>query len=75
MKIIFNYSEEDIANFFPASRKESRIHHQELTDTFSIEEMSISGDDEEEEDDLHLVPPKTTYKGLKCCPVNFCTIL
>ncbi|KAH0809974.1 hypothetical protein GEV33_012815 [Tenebrio molitor] len=57
-------SEEDIVNFFPLSRKESRIH-QELTDTFSIEEMSISGDDEEEED-LHLVPPQTVYKKFAC---------
>lgn len=70
-----NFSEEDIANFFPLSRKESRIHHQEITDTFSIEEMSISGDEEEDEEDLHLVPPQTTYKGLKCCPMTFCTIL
>lgn len=49
--------------------------HQEITDTFSIEEMSISGDEEEDEEDLHLVPPQTTYKRLKCCPIKFCTIL
>ncbi|KAJ3648869.1 hypothetical protein Zmor_020638 [Zophobas morio] len=66
-------SEEDIVNFFPLSRKESRIH-QELTDTFSIEEMSISGDDEEEED-LHLVPPQTVYKKFACCPFSFCVIM
>ncbi|CAH0550961.1 unnamed protein product [Brassicogethes aeneus] len=58
-------SEEDIVNFFPLSRKESRVHH-ELTDTFSIEEMSISGDDEEEEDELHLQWTwwKSSAKGL-----------
>ncbi|CAH1995871.1 unnamed protein product [Acanthoscelides obtectus] len=66
-------SEEDIVNFFPLSRKETRIH-QELTDTFSIEEMSISGDDEEEED-LHLVPPQTNYRRFKCCPISMCTII
>ncbi|XP_030749466.1 uncharacterized protein LOC115877454 [Sitophilus oryzae] len=66
-------SEEDIVNFFPLSRKESRMH-QELTDTFSIEEMSISGDDDDE-DDLHLVPPQTVYKKFDCCPFNFCVIL
>ncbi|VEN52192.1 unnamed protein product [Callosobruchus maculatus] len=66
-------SEEDIVNFFPLSRKETRIH-QELTDTFSIEEMSISGDDEEEED-LHLVPPQTNHKRFKCCPISMCTII
>lgn len=67
------FSEEDIVNFFPLSRKESRVH-QELTDTFSIEEMSISGDDEEEED-LHLVPPQTVYKKFACCPFTFCVIM
>lgn len=67
------FSEEDIVNFFPLSRKESRIN-QELTDTFSIEEMSISGDDEEEED-LHLVPPQTTYKKFSCCSFTLCSIL
>lgn len=66
------FSEEDIVNFFPLSRKESRTH-QELTDTFSIEEMSISGD--EEEDDLHLVPPQTTYKRFGCCPIVACVLL
>ncbi|KAJ8933166.1 hypothetical protein NQ314_014173 [Rhamnusium bicolor] len=66
-------SEEDIVNFFPLSRKESRVHH-ELTDTFSIEEMSISGDDEEEED-LHLVPPQTIYKRFECCSFSFCVIM
>ncbi|XP_017769464.1 PREDICTED: uncharacterized protein LOC108557465 [Nicrophorus vespilloides] len=66
-------SEEDIVNFFPLSRKESRVH-QELTDTFSIEEMSISGDDEEEED-LHLVPPQTVYKKFACCSFTLCVIL
>ncbi|KAI4468628.1 hypothetical protein QE152_g1016 [Popillia japonica] len=66
-------SEEDIVNFFPLSRKESRVH-QELTDTFSIEEMSISGDEEEEED-LHLVPPQTIYRKLSCCPFSVCAIL
>ncbi|XP_074036748.1 uncharacterized protein isoform X3 [Leptinotarsa decemlineata] len=65
-------SEEDIVNFFPLARKESRIHH-ELTDTFSIEEMSISGDDEEE--DLHLVPPTTFYKNIKCCSSSCCAIM
>ncbi|XP_050509490.1 uncharacterized protein LOC126886582 [Diabrotica virgifera virgifera] len=65
-------SEEDIVNFFPQARKESKVHH-ELTDTFSIEEMSISGDDEEE--DLHLVPPTTIYKTFKCCPFSTCTII
>ncbi|CAH1114345.1 unnamed protein product [Psylliodes chrysocephalus] len=65
-------SEEDIANFFPQARKESKVHH-ELTDTFSIEEMSISGDDEEE--DLHLVPPTTIYKTFKCCSFSTCNIL
>lgn len=68
------FSEEDIVNFFPLSRKESRAH-QEITDTFSIEEMSISGDDEEEEEDLHLVPPQTAYKKIACCPFTFCVIL
>lgn len=65
-------SEEDIVNFFPNARKESKVH-QELTDTFSIEEMSISGDDEEE--DLHLVPPNTVYKTFKCCMSPSCTII
>ncbi|KAJ8960180.1 hypothetical protein NQ318_003903, partial [Aromia moschata] len=65
--------EEDIVNFFPLSRKESRVH-QELTDTFSIEEMSISGDDEEEED-LHLVPPQTVYKRFDCCSFSLCVIM
>ncbi|XP_060528810.1 uncharacterized protein LOC132703512 [Cylas formicarius] len=65
-------SEEDIVNFFPMSRKESK-GHQELTDTFSIEEMSISGDDDEE--DLHLVPPQTIYKKFGCCSFNFCVIM
>lgn len=55
------------------SRKESKAH-QELTDTFSIEEMSISGDDEEEED-LHLVPPQTVYKKFGCCPMSICVIM
>lgn len=68
-----SFSEEDIVNFFPLSRKESKAH-QELTDTFSIEEMSISGDDEEEED-LHLVPPQTVYKKFGCCPMSFCVIM
>lgn len=75
--IIFSFytSEEDIVNFFPLSRKESKAHHhQELTDTFSIEEMSISGDDEEEED-LHLVPPQTVYRKFGCCPFNMCVLL
>ncbi|XP_076257485.1 uncharacterized protein LOC143194720 isoform X2 [Rhynchophorus ferrugineus] len=66
-------SEEDIVNFFPLSRKESRIH-QELTDTFSIEEMSISGDEDDEED-LHLVPPQTVYKRFGCCTFSFCVIM
>ncbi|XP_022908166.1 uncharacterized protein [Onthophagus taurus] len=66
-------SEEDIVNFFPLSRKESRVHH-ELTDTFSIEEMSISGDEDDEED-LHLVPPQTIYRKLTCCPFSKCVIL
>ncbi|XP_019866906.1 uncharacterized protein LOC109595912 [Aethina tumida] len=66
-------SEEDIVNFFPLSRKESRVH-QELTDTFSIEEMSISGDDEEE-DELNLVPPSKIYKKFGCCPFSFCVIM
>ncbi|XP_018329666.1 uncharacterized protein LOC108740010 [Agrilus planipennis] len=64
-------SEEDIVNFFPLSRKESR--KEELTDTFSIEEMSISGDEEEE--DLHLVPPQPVYKNFRCCPMTVCTLL
>lgn len=68
----FIFSEEDIVNFFPLSRKESRLH-QELTDTFSIEEMSISDDDDEE--DLHLVPPQTVYKKFACCPISFCVIM
>ncbi|KAK4885778.1 hypothetical protein RN001_002049 [Aquatica leii] len=64
-------SEEDIVNFFPLSRKESRAH-QELTDTFSIEEMSISGDEEE---DLHLVPPQPVYRRFACCPFPVCIVL
>ena len=71
--IYFCSSEEDIVNFFPLSRKESRIHH-ELTDTFSIEEMSISGDEDEEED-LHLVPPQTIYRKFSCCPFTLCVIM
>ncbi|XP_065167471.1 uncharacterized protein [Atheta coriaria] len=66
-------SEEDIVNFFPLSRKESRVH-QELTDTFSIEEMSISGDEDDEED-LHLVPPQAVYKKFACCSFTLCAIL
>lgn len=59
----YYYSEEDIVNFFPVNRaKENR---QELTDTFSIEEMSVSGP--EDEDDLHLVPPLPVYKKFGCC--------
>lgn len=67
----FLFSEEDIVNFFPLSRKESRAH-QELTDTFSIEEMSISGDEEE---DLHLVPPQPVYRRFACCSFPVCVIL
>lgn len=66
-------SEEDIINFFPLSRKESKTH-QEISDTFSIEELSISGDEDEEED-LHLVPPSTIYRTVTCCPTSSCTLL
>ncbi|CAG9860677.1 unnamed protein product [Phyllotreta striolata] len=66
-------SEEDVANFFPHARKESKVH-QELTDNFSIEEMSISGDEDEEED-LHLVPPTSVRKTFKCCQFTVCNIL
>ncbi|KAL3286368.1 hypothetical protein HHI36_000875 [Cryptolaemus montrouzieri] len=59
-------SEEDIINFFPISRKESRIH-QEISDTFSIEEMSISGGEDEDEEDLHLIPPQTDFTSFSCC--------
>ncbi|KAK9878544.1 hypothetical protein WA026_022441 [Henosepilachna vigintioctopunctata] len=59
-------SEEDIINFFPVSRKETRVH-QEISDTFSIEEMSISGEDDDDEEDLHLIPPQTTISSFSCC--------
>lgn len=59
------YSEEDVANFFPIARAKEVHKHQDLTDTFSIEELSISGDDDE--DDLHLVPPAPLRRSYECC--------
>lgn len=69
MCVCVKNSEEDVVNFFPISRaKDPR--QQELTDTFSIEEMSVSGGEEEEEEDLHLVPPTPVYKRFGCCGVQ-----
>lgn len=70
------FSEEDVVNFFPISRMKDSRQHQELTDTFSIEEMSVSGGEEEEED-LHLVPPTPVYKRFGCCgvPTDKCSLM
>lgn len=66
-------SDEDIpVHFFPAAKE--RLGRQELSDTFSIEELELSPD----EDDLNLVPPKQMYHRWACCaiPVDWrCTIL
>ncbi|XP_045470018.1 uncharacterized protein LOC123677503 [Harmonia axyridis] len=67
-------SEEDIINFFPAARKEPRVH-QEISDTFSIEEMSISGAEDEDEEDLHLIPPQQNFSKISCCRCSSCTIV
>ncbi|XP_044746028.1 uncharacterized protein LOC123307689 [Coccinella septempunctata] len=67
-------SEEDIINFFPASRKDPRVH-QEISDTFSIEEMSISGGEDEDEEDLHLIPPQKNFAKFSCCQCSSCTIV
>lgn len=61
-------SEEDV-HFFPMDKPSVKA---ELTDTFSIEEMEVSAD----EDDLHLLPPKNASRSLLCCPFNFrCNVL
>ncbi|KAF4521919.1 hypothetical protein B566_EDAN007474 [Ephemera danica] len=65
--------DEDIpVHFFPAAKE--RLGRQELSDTFSIEELELSPD----EDDLNLVPPKQMYHRWACCaiPVDWrCAIL
>ncbi|XP_046398573.1 uncharacterized protein LOC124165281 isoform X2 [Ischnura elegans] len=69
-------SEEEI-HFFPVSSSAGKggniaMGRQVLTDTFSIEGLDLSGEDEEEEDDddeddLNLVPPKLHYQTCTCC--------
>lgn len=56
------FSDEDLpVNFFPSSK--DKAVKQELTDTFSIEEMDMSPDEDE---DLNLEPPKQ-IKRRWCC--------
>ncbi|XP_071439011.1 uncharacterized protein [Hetaerina americana] len=68
-------SEEEI-HFFPVSSSAGKgnipMGRQVLTDTFSIEGLDLSGEEEEEEDeddedDLNLVPPKLHYQSCTCC--------
>ncbi|KAL0278854.1 UNVERIFIED_CONTAM: hypothetical protein PYX00_000545 [Menopon gallinae] len=54
-------SDEDI-HFFPTKLPVK----QELTDTFSIEEIQVTPD-EDDEDDLNLLPPKPTYQRISIC--------
>jgi hypothetical protein len=62
MKCYLCFSDEDIpVHFFPASKAQ----RQELSDTFSIEELELSPD----EDDLNLVPPKQMYQRCGCCAI------
>ncbi|XP_063225344.1 protein FAM219A [Bacillus rossius redtenbacheri] len=54
---------DDDVNFFPLARiKDGK---QELTDTFSIEALDVSPD----EDDLDLLPPQPVYERRLCCVV------
>ena len=71
-QLIF-YSEEDI-NFFPVKMRDGR---QELSDTFSIENLPLSGG-EEDEDDLDLLPPQKSHRKWGCCGISFsasCSII
>lgn len=61
-------SEEDI-NFFPVKMRDGR---QELSDTFSIENLPLSGG-EEDEDDLDLLPPQKPLRKCGCCGLSFST--
>ncbi|CAB3385136.1 Hypothetical predicted protein [Cloeon dipterum] len=59
-------SDEDLpVNFFP-STKDKTATRQELTDTFSIEEMEMSP---EEDEDLNLEPPKQIKSSWCCAPI------
>lgn len=59
------YSDEDLpVNFFPSTK--DKAVKQELTDTFSIEEMDMSPDEDE---DLNLEPPKQIKRHWCCLQV------